>query len=105
MDKQVYIVDDVEWMRELLAQYLSLQPGLSVCGMAASAEEAEWAMGHAIKRFAEQREKGEHPDSVLFFCGRENFPETLKPSGEEYQWGKAMVLADTTADHDNLRPW
>lgn len=62
----------------------------------ASAEEAEWAMSHAIKRFADQREKGEHPDSVLFFCGRENFPETLKPAGQEYEWGKAMVLADTT---------
>ena len=40
MTKQVYIIDDLEWLRELLAQYLSMQPELEVCGMAANAEEA-----------------------------------------------------------------
>ena len=63
----------------------------------ASAEEAEWAMGEAIRRFAAARAAGEQPDSVLFFCGRENFAVSLKPAGIEYAWGKAMTVADTTA--------
>ena len=63
----------------------------------ATAEEAEWAMDTAIRRFADQRAAGETPDAVLFFCGRENFPVSLKPAGADYEWGKAMVLADTTA--------
>ncbi|TVR49019.1 MAG: transketolase, partial [Planctomycetota bacterium] len=40
----------------------------------ASAEEAEWAMEHAIRTFAADRAAGKTPDSVLFFCGREGFP-------------------------------
>lgn len=63
----------------------------------ATAEEAEWAMGFALNRFAAQRKAGETPDSVLFFCGRENYPVSLKPAGAEYVWGAAMTVADTTA--------
>lgn len=63
----------------------------------ASAEEAEWAMGEAICRFAADRRAGRHPDSVLFFCGRENYPVSCKPAGADYAWGKAMVMADTSA--------
>ena len=63
----------------------------------ASAEEAEWAMGAAIQQFIDARAKGETPNSVLFFCGRENFPVTIKPEGQSYAWGKAMVVADLTA--------
>ena len=63
----------------------------------ASAEEAEWAMGVAIQQFVDGRASGTQPDTVLFFCGRENFPVTLKPAGVEYAWGKAMTVADTTA--------
>jgi len=63
----------------------------------ATAEEAEWAMGYAIERFAKERQAGHHPDAVLFFCGRENYPVSLKPSGVDYAWGKAMTVADTTA--------
>jgi transketolase len=59
----------------------------------ASAEEAEWAMGEAISRFAEARKAGRMPDSVMFFCGRENFPVSIKPDGTSYAWGKAMVVA------------
>jgi len=65
----------------------------------ATAEEAEWAMGEAIRRFADAREQGATPDSVLFFCGRENFPVSIKPEGQGYAWGRALVVADTTADH------
>jgi transketolase len=64
----------------------------------ASAEEAEWAMEYAIERFAADRGAGRTPDSVLFFCGRENFPVTLRQEGQQYEWGKAMIVADTTAD-------
>ncbi len=63
----------------------------------ASAEEAEWAMCFAIERFAAERGADKHPDSVLFFCGRENFPVSLKPEGVKYAWGAAMTVADTTA--------
>lgn len=59
----------------------------------ASAEEAEWAMGEAIRRFVEARKAGRMPESVVFFCGRENFPVSIKPEGASYAWGKAMVVA------------
>lgn len=59
----------------------------------ASADEAEWAMGEAIRRFAEARKAGRMPESVVFFCGRENFALSLKPEGTAYAWGKAMVVA------------
>ncbi len=58
----------------------------------ASAEEAEWAMGWAINHLAEAKKAGTMPDSVIFFCGRENFPVSLKPAGANYEWGKAMVV-------------
>ena len=67
----------------------------------ASAEEAEWAMGEAISKFAAARKAGKTPDSVLFFCGRENFPISIKPEGVDYAWGSAMTVADTSADHSN----
>lgn len=67
----------------------------------ASAEEAEWAMGAAIDMFATQRPAGKTPDSVLFFCGRENFPVSIKPAGAQYAWCKAMTVADTSADAKN----
>lgn len=63
----------------------------------ATSEEAEWAMAEAIRRFAAARAAGEEPETVLFFCGRENFPLSLKPEGVDYQWGSAMTVADTTA--------
>jgi transketolase len=63
----------------------------------ASAEEADWAMGWAINHFVAERTTGHHPESVIFFCGRENFPVTLKPADKPYVWGEAMVVADTTA--------
>jgi transketolase len=63
----------------------------------ASAEEAEWAMGQAIERFASERKAGKNPDTVVFFVGRENFAVSLKPEGASYSWGKAMTVKDTTA--------
>ncbi|MBA3708306.1 MAG: transketolase [Planctomycetes bacterium] len=64
----------------------------------ASAEEAEWAMAFAIQRFADERKSGKHPDTVLLFVGRENFPVSLKAEGASYAWGSAMIVADTTKD-------
>jgi transketolase len=66
----------------------------------ATAEEAEWAMEYAIRTFVKQRMGGEMPDSVVFFCGRENWPETVRPEGVDYAWGKAMTLRDSTAGKD-----
>jgi transketolase len=65
----------------------------------ASAEEAEWAMSFAIERFAKERAAGKHPDTVLFFAGRENFQVSYKPANAAYEWGKAMVIADTCANN------
>ena len=63
----------------------------------ASAEEAEWAMGAAIQQYVDARASNSHPDTILFFCGRENFPVTLLTAGQTYAWGKALTVADTTA--------
>ena len=80
-------------------QYLAMTGAIPhvVTYCPASAEEAEWAMGAAIQHFVDERAKGHHPESILFFCGRENFPVTLKPADQPYQWGKAMTVVDTTA--------
>ena len=40
MPKGVYIVEDIGWLRDMLARYLAMQPGLEVRGTAGSAEEA-----------------------------------------------------------------
>jgi len=40
MTSTVFIVDDSEPLRELVGEYLDLEPDLSVCGVAASGEEA-----------------------------------------------------------------
>ncbi len=62
-----------------------------------SAEEAEWALYTAIGNFARERREGGHPHGVLLFCGRENFPLSLKPHDAAYEWGKAMTMVDSTA--------
>ena len=81
--------------------YLAMTGAIpDVPSTALPSEEAEWAMGEAIKQFAADRKAGDHPKTTLFFCGRENFPIGLKSEGQEYEWGKAMVLADTTEGKD-----
>jgi len=60
----------------------------------ASAEEAEWAMGHAIEHFVAERKAGRTPETVLFFVGRENFLVSIA-NGQPYAWGKAMTVKDT----------
>ncbi len=80
-------------------QYLAMTGAIPhvVTYCPASAEEAEWAMGAAIQHYVDARASNTHPDTILFFCGRENFPVTLLAAGQTYAWGKALTVADTTA--------
>lgn len=40
MDRKIYIVEDHEFVREMQARLIDLQPGLAVCGTAESVEDA-----------------------------------------------------------------
>lgn len=55
-----------------------------------TSREAEELMFAAIKDISEKKIKGKHPESYIFFVGRENFPKEL--AGVSYQLGKAQVL-------------
>lgn len=55
--------------------------------------EAESLMYEAITKFAKAREKGEVPNSTIFFLGRENHPVTYV-EGMKYEWNKANVLTE-----------
>jgi transketolase len=59
----------------------------------ASSKEAEAYMDATIERFVAARQKGETPESVVFFFGRENFPAHYKEN-LSYEWGKAQILRD-----------
>ncbi len=59
----------------------------------ATSFEAENYMYKAIKLHAEKVEKGETPDNVIFFLGRENAPQYLDEKAT-YEWGKAQVLKE-----------
>ncbi|MBF0431650.1 MAG: transketolase [Fibrobacteria bacterium] len=63
---------------------------VAVC---ACQEEAESYMYQALKTIGDSRRAGEHPDSVVFFLGREGFPVQYK-EGLSYEWGKAQVLRE-----------
>ena len=67
-------------------------PHTTVIQVACSAE-AEAYMYGAIKMFEEKKLKGETPDNVVFFFGRENHPAHYA-EGLEYEWGKAQVLKE-----------
>lgn len=55
--------------------------------------EAESFMYQAIERIAEDRKAGKDGDSVVFFVGRENYPQDFVP-GTKYEWGKAQVIEE-----------
>jgi transketolase len=57
------------------------------------ADEAEAYMYQAIKYIGDERKKGNHPDSIVFFLGREGFP-VYNQENMDYQWGKAQVLVE-----------
>jgi len=59
----------------------------------ACSKEAEALMTSALHTFAEKRNKGETPDSVIFFLGRENHPSSYA-QGLSYEWEKAQVLQE-----------
>lgn len=54
--------------------------------------EAEALMFAAVERLAAARRRGEDGESVLFFLGRENYPQRWVDD-PVYEWGKAQVLA------------
>ncbi len=62
-----------------------------------SSGEAEALVTQVIERFVQERQQGRVPKSVLFFLGRENFPQNY---GEncEYKLGKAQVLCNSIED-------
>lgn len=61
-------------------------------------EEADFFVTAAIEKFVQARQKGEVPNSSIFFLGRENFPSSYVP-GAKYDLKKAQILADTSAQH------
>lgn len=72
--------------------YLSMVGGIpSVnCFALSCAAEAEQLVYQAIERQTQQIRDGHHPQSYLFFLGRENFPTDLGAS--KYVLGHAQVL-------------
>lgn len=58
-----------------------------------TAKEAEEYMYQGIKNIAEERKKGNHPPSLVFYLGRENFPEANKEN-LDYTFGKAQVIRE-----------
>lgn len=61
--------------------------------MCATEHEAETLLYAAIKDFAAKREKGETPDSTLFFFGRENFPQYFEGK-KVVEWEKAQIMSE-----------
>ncbi len=64
-------------------------------------EEARALVGQAVEQFAELRRRGETPNNMIFFLGRENFPRSYQNwSGAslpfDYKLGSAQVVADNT---------
>lgn len=54
------------------------------------AGEAEALMSQAIEEFRRQRENGGTPEQVIFFLGRENFPQAYRED-MEYTLGRSQV--------------
>jgi transketolase len=69
-------------------------PHTTVIALSTS-DEADQYMYQAIERHAKAKAKGEQPDNVIFFLGRENFLQR-NAEGLSYEWGKAQVLSEGT---------
>lgn len=54
-------------------------------------EEAEALMTMTIENFCKTREKGEVPNSTIFFFGRENHPVSYLEN-PNYEWQKAQII-------------
>ncbi|MCK5883462.1 MAG: transketolase [Bacteriovoracaceae bacterium] len=61
----------------------------------ATSTDAEKYMYDAINRHAQAVEKGDTPDNVIFFLGRENAPQYIGEN-TSYEWGKVQVLREGT---------
>ncbi|MBT3982616.1 MAG: transketolase [Bacteriovoracaceae bacterium] len=55
--------------------------------------EAEKYLHAGLNWIKDQREAGNPGESLVFFVGRENFPEYWRADAE-YEWGKAQVLTE-----------
>ncbi len=64
-------------------------PGIDVYCLTCSAE-AEVLMSEAIEQFVRERESGRVPRTVIFFLGRENFPQYYS-KGKTYQLGQPDI--------------
>lgn len=62
------------------------------CYALTCSEEAEALVGQAIERFAQTRKEGRVPSSVLFFLGRENFPQNYGLPSSSYCLGKGQLV-------------
>lgn len=71
---------------------ISAIPHTQVVQVACSAE-ADAYLYDAVKRMAEAKKNGEDGESVIFFVGRENFPEYFDANAD-YSWGKAQLLRE-----------
>lgn len=67
-------------------------PGVNIIQLSTS-YDAEKYLYAAIKKTAEDREAGRHPESYIFILGRENFVQYIN-ADEKYEWGKAQVLKE-----------
>ncbi len=59
----------------------------------ATSYDAEKYCYQAIIRHQQAVEKGETPENILFFLGREDAPQFINQA-ESYQWGKAQVIGE-----------
>lgn len=62
----------------------------TTCVVASCSMEAEALMYQAIERFAQTRKQGKVPDSILFYLGRENYPQYYDKN-MKFNWGSAQV--------------
>lgn len=65
-----------------------------------SSSEAYALMSQAIEEFANKRSKGETPDSVIFFLGRENFPQSYLADESSYKLGHAQMVFEGVKDEN-----
>lgn len=67
-----------------------------------SSDEADALMTQAISDFHAAQLKGETPDSVIFFLGRENFPKNYG-SQLSYQMNRSQIVLDQTTSSSAVK--
>lgn len=71
---------------------VSAIPNTEVICCSCSTEAYEY-MQKAINHFKEKRDKGEVPNNIIFFFGRENHPQYYKEN-LSYEWKKDQIIRD-----------